>query len=88
MTEAKKTSVIDGKEVKEEPGRLTKALGKPAMSASEAELDKYIENAPNAEEKKKRVARVNLMKAHKKGHEAQGHEIAADLTRDGSTKEG
>lgn len=74
ITEKVKTSTIGGKKVKEKQGKLTKDLGKPAMSATEKELQSYIDNASGAE-KKKRVARVNLMKAHKKGLKAQGSKV-------------
>ncbi len=65
-----KTSVIGGEKIKERKGKLTADLGKPAMKASQKELDSYI-NAASGKEKKARVARVNLMKAHKKGLKAQ-----------------
>ena len=68
------TSTIGGKKIKEKKGKLSSDLGKPAMQASEKELKAYI-NAASGKEKQKRVARVNLMKAHKKGHKAQGHKI-------------
>lgn len=64
-------SKIGGEKIKEKKGKLSDDLGKPAMQASEEELQSYIDNA-SGEEKKKRVARVNLMKAHKKGHK-KGH---------------
>jgi hypothetical protein len=69
-----KTSVIGGKKIKEHPGKLTSALGEPAFKASASKLESYVDDAPDAAEKEKRVARVNLMKAHKKGHEAQADE--------------
>lgn len=69
------TSIIGGHKVKEKKGLLTRALGKPALSATSGEKKKYIANAPNKSEKAKRVARVNLAAAHKKGHKAQGHKI-------------
>ena len=72
---SEKTSTIGGEKIKEEPGKLSDDLGKPATRATEKELQTYIDNAPNAAEKKKRVARVNLMKAHKKGHKAQGNKL-------------
>lgn len=72
LMEKTKTSVIGGKRIKEHTGKLSKDLGKPAMSASKAELDSYINAAKSPAEKKKRVARVNLMKSHAKGLKAQG----------------
>lgn len=70
-----RTSKIGGKKVTEKKGKLSKDLGKPAMKATQAELDSYVSGAKTGSEKKKRVARVNLMKAHKKGHKAQGHKM-------------
>lgn len=70
--EATKTTVIGGKKIKEREGKLTKDLGMAPMKASQQKLDAYIDAAPNSAEKAKRVARVNLMKAHKKGLKAQG----------------
>lgn len=64
------TTELDGEKIKEKKGKLSDDLGKPAFQASEKELDDYI-NATSGAEKQKRVARVNLMKAHKKGHKAQ-----------------
>lgn len=82
MVEANtKTSTIGGTKIKEKTGKLSKDLGEPAMGASESELQSYIDNASSATEKKKRVARVNLMKAHKKGHKAQGHKINEALIK-------
>ena len=63
---------IDGEKIKQKKGKLSDDLGKPAFQASQKELDDYI-NAASGAEKQKRVARVNLMKAYKKGHKAQGH---------------
>lgn len=70
-----KTSVIGGKKITEKKGKLSKDLGKPAMKATQSELDAYVKAAKSPSEKKSRVARVNLMKAHKKGHKAQGHKL-------------
>lgn len=64
------TTELDGKKIKEKKGKLSDDLGKPAFQASAKELDDYIDNA-SGKEKQKRVARVNLMKAHKKGQKAQ-----------------
>lgn len=69
-----KTSKIGGKKVKERKGKLSNDLGKPAMKASQAELDRYI-NAASGKEKKSRVARVNLLRAHKKGLKSQGAKV-------------
>ena len=63
---------IGGKTITQKKGKLSNDLGKPAMKATEGELQQYIDDA-SGKEKKKRVARVNLMKAHKKGHVSQGH---------------
>jgi len=70
-----KTSTIGGKKVTEKQGKLDADLGKPAMSATEAELQSYIDAAKGPAEKKKRVARVNLMKGHKKGLKAKGSRV-------------
>lgn len=67
-------SKIGGKKIKEKKGKLSDDLGKPAMQASEKDLQSYVD-AASGKEKQKRVARVNLMKAHKKGHKAQGNKI-------------
>jgi len=77
LNEETKTSTIGGKKVTEHEGKLSKDLGKPAMSATESELQSYIDSASSAAEKKKRVARVNLMKAHKKGLKAKGSKVPA-----------
>jgi len=67
-----KTSVIGGKRIKEKEGKLSSDLGKPAMSASEAELASYVDAAKSPSEKRKRVARINLLKAHRRGLRAKG----------------
>ncbi len=71
LYEETQTSTIDGHKIKEKKGKLSGDLGKPAFQASQKELDNYVDAASGAE-KQKRVARVNLMKAHKRGHKAQG----------------
>jgi hypothetical protein len=53
----------------------------PAMKASQKRLDSYIDAAKTKAEKKKRVARVNLMKVHKKGHKAQHHNITESIMK-------
>ncbi len=83
--EATKTSLIGGKKIKEKEGKLTKDLGMAPMKASKKKLDAYIDAAPDSAEKTKRVARVNLMKAHKKGLKAQG-KIAESNVRIASQK--
>ena len=70
----KKTSIIGGKKVVEK-GKLTADLGKPAMKATAAEKKAYINAAKSPAEKKKRVARINLATAHKKGLKAQGAKV-------------
>ena len=75
LNEETRTSTIGGKKVTEREGKLAKDLGKPAMKATEGELNAYIDSASSAAEKKKRVARVNLMKAHKKGLKAKGSKV-------------
>jgi hypothetical protein len=75
ISEKTKVSKIGGERIKEKEGKLSQDLGKPATQATEKELQAYIDNASSAAEKKKRVARVNLMKAHKKGHKAQGNKL-------------
>lgn len=76
IMEAIKTSVIDHSRIREKEGKLTKDLGEPAMQATEKELQRYIDSSKSESDRKKRQARVNLMKAHKKGHEAQHHKLA------------
>ena len=76
----RKTSVIKGTKIKEKPGKLSKDLGKPAMKATGKELKTYIDKATTPSLKKKRVARVNLMKAHKKGHKAQSHKLGQTVS--------
>ena len=75
MEQRAKVSVIGGKKVRERAGKLSKDLGKPAMKATAVELKSYVDTASGAAEKKKRVARVNLMKAHKKGLKAKGSKV-------------
>lgn len=70
-----KTTVIKGQKIKEKKGKLSKDLGKPAMKATAKELASYVKAAKTPAEKKSRVARVNLMKAHKKGLKAQGSKV-------------
>lgn len=65
------TSEIGGKKIKEKEGKLTKDLGKPPSEASEEELKRYIEAGKTEEERRKRMARVNLARAHMKGVKAQ-----------------
>jgi hypothetical protein len=68
------TSEIGGKKIKEKEGKLTEDLGKPPSEASEEELKRYIESGGTEEERRKRLARVNLARAHMKGVKAQhGH---------------
>ncbi len=69
------TTVIKGTKIKEKKGKLSKDLGKPAMKATAKELKSYVDNAKSGKEKIARTARVNLMKAHKKGHAAQHHTV-------------
>lgn len=75
ITEKVKTSVIGGKKIREKAGKLTKDLGKPAMSATKKELQSYINAAKSEPERKKRQARVNLASAHKKGLKAKGSKV-------------
>jgi hypothetical protein len=71
----RQTQTIGGKKITQKKGKLSDDLGKPATRATETELQSYID-AGKGKEKQKRVARVNLMKAHKKGHKSQGHKLA------------
>ena len=71
----KKTSIIGGKKVVERKGKLTADLGKPAFKASKSELEAYVKAGKTPKERQKRNARVNLCKAHKAGHKAQGHKV-------------
>ena len=83
LHEVTKTSVIGGKKIKEKEGKLAADLGKPAMKATQAELDSYINAAKTPAEKKKRVARVNLASAHKKGLKAQGSKVSKPTSKGG-----
>lgn len=86
MMEKTQTSVIGGRRIKEKKGKLSSDLGKPAMKATETELQSYVDAAKSPVEKKKRVARVNLMKAHKAGLRAQGAKVPSP--RKGKVSEG
>ena len=65
------TSTIGGERITEKKGKLTQDLGKPPSQASEAELEHYIEAGGSPAERQKRMARVNLFRAHMKGVKAQ-----------------
>jgi len=73
-----KTSTIGGKRIKERKGKLSGDLGKPAFKASAGELDSYVASGKTPKERQKRNARVNLMRAHKKGHKAQAHKVSKE----------
>jgi hypothetical protein len=70
-------SKIGGEKIRERKGKLAADLGKPAMQATAKELQSYIKGASGEVEKRKRVARVNLMRAHKAGLRAKGSRVPA-----------